>query len=44
MSLHLGDRDPCGGALGIIVQHHWYAAGLRGSERCGLLVHRRQRA
>ena len=41
--LHLGHRDPCGRALGRIVQHGRCTPGALGGERRDLLVHRRQR-
>ena len=43
MGLHLGHRDPGGGALGRIIQHRRCTSGVLGSERGDLFVHRRQR-
>ena len=43
LGLHLGHRDPCGGALGRIIQHSPAAHGtLRGGKRRDLFVHRGQ--
>ena len=41
--LHRGHRDPCGRALGRIIQHRPCTPSTLGGERRDLLVHRRQR-